>query len=143
MPVWVGAGVVTPLVVMVVVGVVMDDMVGVVEDCVEVMDDLVVVVEDCVEVMDDCVEVVEDLVEVAEDCVEVVEDAAEVVNDWLDVVDVVTGTSSVASPTTQYCLLTSRAGQVIPGFNLTRSLTDSTQLAARLAQVVPLSTGVE
>ncbi|KAK3898320.1 histidine phosphatase superfamily [Staphylotrichum tortipilum] len=83
MPVWIGVGVVTPLV----VGVVM-------------VDDLVDVVEDLVKVAEDCVEVVEDLVEAAKDCVEVV--------------DVVTGTSSVASPMTQYCLLTSRAGQVIP-----------------------------
>jgi hypothetical protein len=114
MPVWVGIGVVTPLVARVVVGLVVDDLVDVVEDCVEVMGDCVDVAEDCVEVM----------------------------GDWLDVVDVVTGTSSVTSPITQYSLLTSRAGQMIPGFNLMRSLTGIAQLSARLAHVVPLSTGV-
>ena len=141
MPVWVGVGVVTPLVARVVVGVVVvmvDDLVDVVEDCVEVMDDCVEVVEDLVEVVvNDCVEVVVD------DCVEVAEDCVEVVDDWLDVVDVVKGTSSVAVPITQYSLLRSRPAQVIPGFNLMRSLTDNAQPSARLAQVVPLSTAVE
>jgi hypothetical protein len=49
-------------------------------------------------------------------------------------VEVVTG-SSVTVPMTQYSLLKSRLGQLIPGFNCLSSSIDIPQLAAKLSQV--------
>jgi hypothetical protein len=51
--------------------------------------------------------------------------------------------SSVTVPTTQYDLLVSRLGQVIPGFSFWRSLTESPQLLEKLEHVAPASAVVE
>jgi hypothetical protein len=59
------------------------------------------------------------------------------------VVVVVLGGSSVAVPITQYDLLLSRLGQVIPGFSCWRLLTGSPQLLAKLEHVAPASAAVE
>jgi hypothetical protein len=64
-----------------------------------------------------------------------------VVVDVLDVVvggGVVVGGSSLTVPITQYKLLVSRLGQLIPGFNFLRSSTDSPQLLEKLSHVAPL-----
>jgi hypothetical protein len=47
--------------------------------------------------------------------------------------------SSVTVPITQYNLLVSRPGQVIPGFSCWRPSTDSPQVLAKLRQVSPLA----
>lgn len=57
-------------------------------------------------------------------------------------VDVVIG-SSVTVPITQYSLLESRLGQLIPGFNCLSSSIDIAQLAAKVSQVAPSSATVE
>jgi hypothetical protein len=116
MPDWVGVGVVTPLPGVVVVGE---------EEEREEEEEEVVVGE---VVIGDLVVVIEDLVVVIEDLV---------------VVDVVVGPSSVKVPITQYSLLASRLGQVIPGFSLVSSSSDNPKPSARLWQVSPLLTGVE
>lgn len=59
-----------------------------------------------------------------------------------DVVVVGSG-SLVTVPITQYDLLVSSAGQVIPGFNFWRSSTESPQLLAKVAQVSLLPGAVE
>jgi hypothetical protein len=71
-----------------------------------------------------------------------------VVGDWVvvvlaAVVDVVLEGSSVAVTITQYDLLVSRFGQVIPGFSCWRVLTESAQLLAKLVYVAPASAVVE
>jgi hypothetical protein len=51
--------------------------------------------------------------------------------------------SSVTVPITQYSLLESRGGQLIPGFNRSSSSIAIAQMAAKLSQVAPLSAVVE
>jgi hypothetical protein len=53
------------------------------------------------------------------------------------------GASSVTVPITQYWLSVSRAAQLIPGFNVLRSSTDSPQLSEKLSHVAPLSVDVK
>ncbi|KAL2820422.1 hypothetical protein BJX63DRAFT_380757 [Aspergillus granulosus] len=54
------------------------------------------------------------------------------------VVSVVPGGSSVTVPMTQYDLVGSRSGQVMPGFSAWKSLTDSPHVPAKLSHVAPL-----
>lgn len=51
--------------------------------------------------------------------------------------------SSVTAPITQYSLLKSRVGQLIPGFNRSSSSIVMAQMAAKLSQVAPLSAVAE
>jgi hypothetical protein len=51
--------------------------------------------------------------------------------------------SSVTVPITQYSLLKSRVGQLIPGFNRSSSSIVMAQMAAKLSQVAPLSAVAE
>jgi hypothetical protein len=92
---------------------------------------LVVVVEDETVVEDVVVEDIPVVIVMLEDLVVVV------------VVVVVDVGSPVTLPSTQYSLLVSRLGQVIPGFSWVSSSTESPQLLARLWQVSPLLTDVE
>lgn len=74
------------------------------------------------------------VVEEEEVVVEVLE-VVDVMRVVLLVVVVVGSGSSVTVPITQYDLLVSSAGQVIPEFNFWRSSTESPQLLAKVAQV--------
>jgi hypothetical protein len=91
---------------------------------------LVAVVEDETVVEDVVVEDIPVVIVVLEDLV-------------VEVVVVVDVGSPVTLPSTQYSLLVSRLGQVIPGFSWVSSSTESPQLLARLWQVSPLLTDVE
>lgn len=61
----------------------------------------------------------------------------------VEVTAVVGSGSSLTVPITQYDLLVSRPGQLIPGLTFLRSSTDIPQLSAKLAQVSPLPGGIE
>lgn len=134
MPVCVGTGVVTPLPGVVVVWLVVVEWRVVVVVVLLVVGALLVVVEWRVVVGG---LVIDDVV-----VVKVLGVVVELVIGDLVVVDVVVVVSSVNVPTTQYSLLVSRSGQVIPGLSPTRLSSVSRQSSARLWQVSPLLTGV-